>query len=78
MDAPPPPKTAWVRTVRKKKERAALPVVDECPECASFVEVMSKETGIDKSKLLKECSRHRSEYKRPSTPPGYWDVGFDE
>jgi len=68
--------TAWISTVRTKKARAVLAEVDACPECEAFVKIMVAETGIEKSKLLKDCSRHRSEHPRPSTPPGYWDVGF--
>jgi hypothetical protein len=58
----------------KQKERD---VVTDCPECAAYVKVFAAETGIDEKSVLKECSRHRSNYVRPNTPDGYWDVGFN-
>ncbi|KAI0319872.1 DNA repair protein endonuclease SAE2/CtIP C-terminus-domain-containing protein [Amylostereum chailletii] len=33
-------------------------------------------TSVDAHK--QEISRHRAQWRRPPTPPGYWDIGFPD
>ena len=47
------------------QDRKALPAHD-CPECERFY----KNTGIP----LNQCGRHRSKFKLPESPEGFWDV----
>jgi len=65
---------AHVSVVRNKVERSELPG-RECEHCKKFYEAVN-ENGI----LLAahECSRHRSAYPRPNTPPHFWDVEFPD
>lgn len=32
--------------------------------------------GVDVDALRQEVSRHRAQWKRPDTQPGFWDMGF--
>lgn len=69
---------ARVEVVRKKDERAVLPG-HECEECAKFYDAI-REGGLDFDRKLfvNNCSRHRSAYAAPDTPPHFWDLSFPE
>lgn len=67
----------FTSVVRRKKDRQDLPEADDCDECRAFYDSLAKVTGMDRSKLVREHTRHRSAHPAVNTPPGYWDVGFD-
>eukprot|EP01117_Protostelium_nocturnum_P001223 TRINITY_DN1154_c0_g1_i1.p1 TRINITY_DN1154_c0_g1~~TRINITY_DN1154_c0_g1_i1.p1 ORF type:complete len:349 (-),score=94.01 TRINITY_DN1154_c0_g1_i1:1102-2148(-) len=59
-------------TVRRKADRELMQG-RECEHCKKFYDVV----GItDRNKFVHECSKHKSKHTPPSTPPGFWDVGF--
>ncbi|PRP75135.1 DNA endonuclease RBBP8-like, partial [Planoprotostelium fungivorum] len=60
--------------VRRREERQALPG-RECEHCKKFYDAidMSAET---RNQFVHDCSKHKERFTPPSTPPGFWDVGF--
>ncbi|XP_073312639.1 protein gamma response 1-like [Primulina huaijiensis] len=85
----PPPNTVtsvfkYVKPVRKKSERESLKGV-ECKQCKKFYDAVlpeaSKNPDANKQGICCEhhdgVSRHRYQYGPPSTPDGFWDIGFE-
>ncbi|XP_073129361.1 uncharacterized protein [Henckelia pumila] len=85
----PPPNAVtsvfkYVKPVRRKFERESLKGV-ECKQCKKFYDVLlpeaSKNTDVNKQSIRCEhhdgVSRHRYLYGPPSTPDGFWDIGFE-
>ncbi|KAI8147931.1 hypothetical protein BJV82DRAFT_664270 [Fennellomyces sp. T-0311] len=70
----------YVETVRKKAERAQL-IGTACKNCADFYYAAGPLPGPDGKLITPEeriqlCSRHRSRFERPRTPPGFWELDF--
>ncbi|XP_071650154.1 DNA endonuclease RBBP8-like [Temnothorax longispinosus] len=62
--------------IRCKADRAKLKGSD-CCECREYYNKL----GLPEEQLQKrknQISRHRHKYKRPNTPPGFWDPEFPE
>lgn len=73
----------YVEPVRKKAERANLKGV-ECKECKKFYDAVLPPDGSDNNnKQNLRCehhegvSRHRYRFAPPSTPEGFWNIGFE-
>lgn len=84
-----PPKTGtsafkYVEPVRKKSERESLKGV-ECKQCKKFYDAVLPGAGKnpDTDKQIIRCehhdgvSRHRYRHAPPSTPEGFWNIGFE-
>lgn len=88
----PPPHVGYAhhQVVRVRDERARLPAF-ECHDCSSFYEALQKWGSVAveampscghnvaadiRKEAINEGSRHRYRYKPPSTPVGYWNLGF--
>ncbi|GFY69424.1 uncharacterized protein TNIN_19691 [Trichonephila inaurata madagascariensis] len=54
---------------RKKRERKQLKA-RTCPDCEKYY-------AFNPNSKLQESSRHR-DYKRPKTPPFFWELDFPE
>lgn len=71
----------YVEPVRKKADRANLKGI-ECKQCKKFYDAVLPE-GSDNSKQNLRCehhegvSRHRFRFAPPSTPEGFWNIGFE-
>lgn len=73
-----------IKPVRKKSERERLKGV-ECKQCKKFYDAVLPEASknLDANKQSIRCehhdgvSRHRYQYGPPSTPDGFWDIGFE-
>lgn len=84
LPKPGPSGFKYVEPVRKKLERDNLKGV-ECKQCAKFYDAVLPEAGenADGSKQRTRCehhdgvSRHRYRYAPPSTPEGFWNIGFE-
>ncbi|KAL6569849.1 hypothetical protein OROMI_014363 [Orobanche minor] len=75
----------YVGPVRKKTERENLKGV-ECKQCKKFYDAVlpgegKNYNGGDKQNIRCEhhdgVSRHRYRYAPPSTPEGFWNIGFE-
>ncbi|XP_076956736.1 protein gamma response 1-like [Bidens hawaiensis] len=71
----------YVEPVRKKTERANLKGV-ECKQCKKFYDaVLPDDNNNNKQNLRCEhhegVSRHRYRFVPPSTPEGFWNIGFE-
>ncbi|KAK9051613.1 hypothetical protein SSX86_028240 [Deinandra increscens subsp. villosa] len=71
----------YVEPVRKKAERANLKGV-ECKQCKKFYDaVLPDDDNNNKQNLRCEhhegVSRHRYRFAPPSTPEGFWNIGFE-
>ncbi|KAJ0641668.1 putative DNA endonuclease Ctp1, DNA endonuclease RBBP8 [Helianthus annuus] len=73
----------YVEPVRKKAERANLKGV-ECKQCRKFYDAVLPADGNDNNnKRDLRCehhegvSRHRYRFAPPSTPEGFWNIGFE-
>ncbi|XP_076886543.1 protein gamma response 1-like [Bidens hawaiensis] len=71
----------YVEPVRKKAERANLKGV-ECKQCKKFYDaVLPDDNNNNKQNLRCEhhegVSRHRYRFAPPSTPEGFWNIGFE-
>lgn len=73
----------YVEPVRKKAERENLKGI-ECKQCKKFYDaVLPDGGGKDSNKQNLRCehhegvSRHRYRYAPPSTPEGFWNIGFE-
>lgn len=72
----------YVEPVRKKAERANLKGV-ECKQCKKFYDAVLPDGGDDNNKQNLRCehhegvSRHRYRFAPPSTPEGFWNIGFE-
>ncbi|RWS28621.1 uncharacterized protein B4U80_11174 [Leptotrombidium deliense] len=67
IKALPPP-------VKNRDERKLLNGYD-CKECADYYSSF----GLSQEQLrekLNKCSRHRSQYSPPKTPPHFWDIDY--
>ena len=66
---------AYQEVVRGKEKRAALPG-HTCRECEDFYEALDAEnlSEAEKLKMINNCSRHRSRFQVPATPPHYWSL----
>ncbi|KAL1560869.1 protein gamma response 1-like [Salvia divinorum] len=68
----------YVEPVRKKSDRENLKGV-ECKQCKKFYDAVLP--GADKESSRCEhhngVSRHRYKYAPPSTPEGFWNIGFE-
>ncbi|KAL3622477.1 hypothetical protein CASFOL_033888 [Castilleja foliolosa] len=69
----------YVGPVRKKAEREKLKGI-ECKQCKKFYDAVLPNGG-DKQNMRCEhhdgVSRHRYRYAPPSTPEGFWNIGFE-
>ncbi|KAF3781844.1 gamma response 1 protein [Nymphaea thermarum] len=71
----------YVEPVRRKGDREFLKGF-ECKQCKKFYDALQQDGGIDSSNKI-QCehhdgvSRHRYRYLPPSTPDGFWNIGFD-
>lgn len=71
----------YVEPVRKKAERENLKGI-ECKQCKKFYDAVLPGEG-DAGKQNIRCehqdgvSRHRYRYAPPSTPEGFWNIGFE-
>ena len=63
----------YVEPVRSKALRESLPG-HSCIQCAEFYQAL-KDQGFDDVELLNNCSRHKSTWKPPDTPEGFWSLG---
>lgn len=63
----------YVEPVRSKALRESLPG-HSCIQCAEFYQAL-KDQGFDDVELLNNCSRHKSTWKLPETPEGFWSLG---
>lgn len=68
--------TKFISVVRGKA-RANLPEADDCAMCKEYYDALAAETGQARDQLVRECTRHRSMHPQVTTPPGFWDVGWD-
>ncbi|GER32383.1 GAMMA RESPONSE 1 family protein [Striga asiatica] len=71
----------YVGPVRKKIERENLKGI-KCKQCKKFYDAVLSGSGKgDKQNIHCEhhdgVSRHRYRYVPPSTPEGFWDIGFE-
>ncbi|VFQ77788.1 unnamed protein product [Cuscuta campestris] len=74
----------YIEPVRKKSEREKLKGI-ECKQCKKFYDVVlpsdGKDLGANTHNLRCEhhdgVSRHRYRYVPPSTPEGFWNIGFE-
>ncbi|KAG2219104.1 hypothetical protein INT45_005835 [Circinella minor] len=70
----------FVEAVRKKEERKKL-TGTTCKCCADYYYAAGNLPGPDGTIItpeerIQQCSRHRSRFKRPKTPPGFWNLDF--
>lgn len=71
----------YVETIRKKSERDKMHG-KSCPCCSSYYEAIKEDACVAAERENNDAghanaiSRHRFLHLPPSTPPGYWDVGF--
>ncbi|CAI5980052.1 unnamed protein product [Closterium sp. NIES-64] len=76
----PPPPYKYVDVVRKKSDREALQA-GECETCRKFYDaILDGDVDgvmVPRCEQHQEASRHRYRFAPPSTPPGFWNVGFD-
>lgn len=73
-NSPPYP---YVRDAVKEKWRRRQLPGQECDKCQKFYEMYREQYGDTQTNaLMEKCSRHRYKYKRPSTPPGFWNPTF--
>ncbi|KAH7424982.1 hypothetical protein KP509_11G035500 [Ceratopteris richardii] len=74
------PMYKFVEPVRKKDDREMLQGV-ECKQCKKFYDaVLSKDgpnAASERCQHHSTVSRHRYRYMPPSTPEGFWNIGFD-
>ncbi|PKA62896.1 Protein gamma response 1 [Apostasia shenzhenica] len=71
----------FVETVRRKAERENLVGV-ECQQCRKFYDAVLPDGGKDDDGSTRcehhdGVSRHRYRFAPPSTPEGFWNIGFD-
>ncbi|XP_052210902.1 protein gamma response 1 [Diospyros lotus] len=77
----------YVEPVRKKAERENLKGI-ECKQCKKFYDAVLPDgggegqgSGSNRQQLRCEhhsgVSRHRYRYEPPSTPEGFWNIGFE-
>ncbi|CAN1827648.1 Protein gamma response 1 [Linum perenne] len=71
----------YVETVRKKADRENLKGV-ECKQCKKFYDAVLPEEGGGNNQNVRcehheGVSRHRYRYVPPSTPDGFWNIGFE-
>nr|GMC79823.1 protein gamma response 1 [Ipomoea batatas] len=74
----------YIEPVRKKSERENLKGI-ECKQCKKFYDAVlpseGKDFGATAQNLRCEhhdgVSRHRYRYAPPSTPEGFWNIGFE-
>lgn len=50
----------------------------DCEECKKFFSAIcdSSNGAFDKKEMLKQCSRHKSNWVPTQTPPDFWEMGF--
>lgn len=66
------PEKQSLTTFKYKNDRYDLNVnyeVQDCKCCKDYF-------GIENEERIKSIGRHKSNFKRPNTPPKYWDVDF--
>ncbi|CAM6105689.1 unnamed protein product [Calypogeia fissa] len=68
--------------VRKKRDREELKGI-ECHQCKQFYDAIAAKDvegvqGVLPCYHVNEVSRHRFKYLPPSTPEGFWNIGFDD
>ncbi|KAL8228052.1 hypothetical protein R6Q57_015636 [Mikania cordata] len=71
----------YIEPVRKKAERANLKGV-ECKQCKKFYDAVLPDDGNNNKQNLRcehheGVSRHRYRFAPPSTPEGFWNIGFE-
>lgn len=71
--AAPAPRMPHTEVVRRKVDRAQLPG-RACAACEAFYRATGLAAGG--AAACGECSRHRSRYEVPETPPHFWDADF--
>jgi len=70
----------YKEVVRNRSDRRSMRAHD-CPECKAFLDAVCGKEGenniFDRSKLIQQCSRHRSNFSQdPPTPDGFWELSF--
>ncbi|KAI8575132.1 hypothetical protein K450DRAFT_263210 [Umbelopsis ramanniana AG] len=82
QDVSPQCEFAYVDVVRNKYERTKMHGT-ACACCSEYYRAVGTLPDVEEpnklrhaSERIKQNSRHREVYKRPLTPPGYWDVEF--
>jgi len=79
-DSQTPPKAnfKYVDSTRKKEDREKL-VGRECELCNQFYDAIEGDYNhFDRTKFVHDCSKHRSKFTPPPTPPHMWDIGFPD
>ncbi|CAI9764961.1 unnamed protein product [Fraxinus pennsylvanica] len=73
----------YIEPVRKKSERESLKGI-QCKQCRKFYDAVLPNKGNNSAgNKQKQCehhdgvSRHRYRYAPPSTPEGFWNIGFE-
>lgn len=74
----------YVEPVRKRSDRESLKGI-ECKQCKKFYDAVlpgaDKNSNTDRQNIRCEhhegVSRHRYRYAPPSTPEGFWNIGFE-
>ncbi|KAG6420220.1 hypothetical protein SASPL_116740 [Salvia splendens] len=68
----------YVEPVRKKSDRENLKGF-ECKQCKKFYDAVLPGTDKESSRCEHHngVSRHRYKYAPPSTPEGFWNIGFE-
>ncbi|KAI3498594.1 hypothetical protein L1887_34371 [Cichorium endivia] len=72
----------YVEPVRKKADRANLKGI-ECKQCKKFYDAVLPDGGDGNNNQNLRCehhegvSRHRFRFAPPSTPQGFWNIGFE-
>ncbi|GMH83145.1 hypothetical protein TL16_g09498 [Triparma laevis f. inornata] len=69
--------TKYKQVIRGKDQRRAMQGYD-CEECKNFFSAIcdSSNGAFDKKEMLKQCSRHKSNWVPTQTPPDFWEMGF--
>ena len=63
--------------IRGKDRRRAMQGYD-CAECEKFFNAICENSdgAFNKADMLKQCSRHKSNWVPTQTPPDFWEMGF--
>lgn len=68
---------AYQEVVRKRDERRRMPT-HTCPHCEDFIRCKAGTLKPEELDALRRACRHRSYFKPPSTPEGFWELSFQD
>lgn len=68
---------AYQEVVRKRDERRRMPT-HTCPHCEDFIRCKAGTLKPEELDALRRACRHRSYFKAPSTPEGFWELSFQD